>query len=183
LPDGEELANLATRVQRGDPSAEEFLVDLFYERVRLVALFRTGNAEAARELAQDVLMAVVTALRNGGVRDAARLTAFVYGTARNHVNSYFRTGTRRPEEDALTLDYPAAPAPDPVESAERTARVREALATLQSSDRKILLLTLVDGLKPGEIARRLGLSDEVVRARKSRAIKKVALLMHKVSRI
>jgi DNA-directed RNA polymerase specialized sigma24 family protein len=37
----------------------------------------------------------------------------------------------------------------------------------------VLLLTLVDGLKPREIARRLGLSDEVVRARKSRALKKI----------
>jgi RNA polymerase sigma factor (sigma-70 family) len=183
LPGGEELADVAAKVGRGEPSAEEFLVDLFYERVRLVALFRTGNPEAARELAQDVLMAVVTALRNGDVRDAAKLTAFVYGTARNHVNNYFRTDTRRPDEEALVLDYPAAPSSDPIESSERSALVREALRTLQSTDRKILLLTLVDGLKPGEIARRLGLSDEVVRARKSRAIKKVAVLMNKLSRI
>jgi len=98
------------------------------------------------------------------------------------VNNYFRSDTRRPDEDALVLDYPADPLPDPVESSERSALVREALRTLQSTDRKILLLTLVDGLKPGEIARRLGLSDEVVRARKSRAIKKVALLMNKLSR-
>ncbi len=183
MPGGEELADVATRVRRGEASAEEFLVDLFYERVRLVALFRTGNPEAARELAQDVLMAVVTALRNGDVRDAAKLTAFVYGTARNHVNNYFRTDTRRPDEDALVLDYPAAPSP--IRS--RAPSVRRWCARrcvrFQSTNRKILLLTLVDGLKPGDIARRLGLSDEVVRARKSRAIKKVALLVNKLSRI
>jgi RNA polymerase sigma-70 factor, ECF subfamily len=182
LPDGGELADLATRIRRGEASAEEALVDLFYERVRLVALFRTGKPDAARELAQDVLMAVVTALRHGDVRDTAKLTAFVYGTARNHVNNYFRADTRRPVEDALLVDYPAPAAPDPLEDSERTALVREALRTLDSADRKILLLTLVDGLKPGEIARRLGLSDEVVRARKSRAIKKVAAWMNKLSR-
>ncbi len=182
LPGGEELASLAARVRDGERSAEDTLVDLFYERVRLVVLYRIRDTEAARELAQDVLMAVVTALRHGGIHDGEKLTAFVYGTARNHMNSYFRSSARRPGDDTLVLDYPAAPAADPIESAERAALVRQALATLEANERKILLLTLVDGMKPGDIARRLGLSDEVVRARKSRAIKKVALLMHKLSR-
>jgi DNA-directed RNA polymerase specialized sigma24 family protein len=35
------------------------------------------------------------------------------------------------------------------------------------------MLTLVDGLKPGQIAARLGLGEEVVRTRKSRAIKRL----------
>jgi DNA-directed RNA polymerase specialized sigma24 family protein len=51
--------------------------------------------------------------------------------------------------------------------------VRGALARLNRADRGILLLTLVDGLKPAEIASRLGLTAEVVRVRKSRALKKV----------
>jgi DNA-directed RNA polymerase specialized sigma24 family protein len=34
--------------------------------------------------------------------------------------------------------------------------------------------TLVEGEKPGEIAQQLGLSSEVVRQRKSRAVKKVS---------
>jgi RNA polymerase sigma-70 factor (ECF subfamily) len=51
--------------------------------------------------------------------------------------------------------------------------VREELKQLDPTDRRILLLTLVEGLKPAEIADRLGLSAEVVRARKSRAVKKI----------
>jgi RNA polymerase sigma factor (sigma-70 family) len=60
-----------------------------------------------------------------------------------------------------------------VEHAERRQQVRDALKRLARDDRRILLFTLVDGLKPGEIAPRLGLTDEVVRARKSRALKRV----------
>jgi len=52
--------------------------------------------------------------------------------------------------------------------------VRQALAELEPTDREILQMTLVQGLKPGVIAAALGLSSEVVRQRKSRATKKVA---------
>ena len=52
--------------------------------------------------------------------------------------------------------------------------VRQALEQLDVTDQNILMRTLVGGEKPGEIAQRLGLSSEVVRQRKSRAVKKVS---------
>ena len=61
--------------------------------------------------------------------------------------------------------------------------MRRALAVLDSTDRKILLLTLIEGLKPGEIGARLGLTSEVVRTRKSRALKKAAERVKHLSRI
>ena len=66
--------------------------------------------------------------------------------------------------------------------AERNAQVRSALGTLPAMDRRILLMTLVQGMKPGAIARRLSLSDDVVRARKSRAIRKVKEYVDRLSR-
>ena len=45
---------------------------------------------------------------------------------------------------------------------------------LDETDREILNLTLLKGMKPGEIAAELDLSDEVVRQRKSRAVKRIA---------
>ena len=60
--------------------------------------------------------------------------------------------------------------------------MRRALATLDATDRKILLLTLVEGLKPGEIGARLGLTSEIVRARKSRALKKTIERVKRLSR-
>ena len=49
-----------------------------------------------------------------------------------------------------------------------------AIAALDPADKIILHLTLVDGLKPGVIAQKLGLSPEVVRQRKVRATRRVA---------
>lgn len=173
---------LAERIRTHDPSAEEEFVHLFASRITFLARRRTQDPEVARDLAQDVMLAVVCALRNGHLRDAERLTAFVYGTARNVINSYLRTRSRLPREERIEAALLVATAHDPLESAERRSLVGRALLPLDPADRRILLLTLVDGLKPGEIAARLGLSSDVVRARKSRAVKKVTEYMRRLSR-
>lgn len=172
---------LAERIRSREPSAEEELVRLFFDRVAFLVLARTRDPEAARDVAQDVMLAVVRALRNGHLREAERLGAFVYGTARNLTNNYLRTRSRLKEDpidDAIHL----AGTTEPAENRERIALVRQALGVLDETDRKILLLTLVEGLKPGEIAVRLGLTSEVVRARKSRALKKTTERVKTLSR-
>ena len=119
-----------------------------------LVLARTRDREAARDLTQDVMLAVVRALRDGHLRDAERLAAFVYGTARNVINNYLRTRSRLPERGPARRRASSGEHARPG----RKQRARRpgaagALAALDSTDRKILLLTLVEGLKPGEIAR------------------------------
>jgi RNA polymerase sigma-70 factor, ECF subfamily len=173
---------LAERVRNGEPSAEEELVRLFRDRIAFLARMRTHDASSAQDLTQDVLLAVVVALRDGHLREPDRLAAFVYGTARNVINNHFRARSRLPKEDPLDdRDHPTC-VPDPLEDEDRNALIRRALTSLDTTDRQILLLTLVDGLKPGDIAGRLGLTPEVVRAHKSRALKKIADRVKKLSR-
>ena len=76
----------------------------------------------------------------------------------------------------------AASQPDHLEDLERGAVVQQTLAVLDPTDRTILLLTLIEGLKPTEIGARLGMSSEVVRTRKSRALKKTAQRVKDLSR-
>jgi RNA polymerase sigma factor (sigma-70 family) len=183
LPGPEEQAVLTERVRQGDVEAEHLLVTLYHERIRIVAQARLRNGEDAQDIAQEVMIAVVSGLRRGQLRDGERLGAFVYGIARNHINGYFRSSGRRPEErpieegDAI-LDPAAAMA-----RRDQSTLIREALKVTTSEDRRILLMTLVDGMKPGEIASRLGLSGEVVRARKSRALKKIVEQIRFLSRM
>jgi RNA polymerase sigma-70 factor (ECF subfamily) len=177
-----EQSTLAERIRSREPAAEEELVHLFADRIRFLVFARTGDREIAPDLTQDVMVAVVRALREGHLRDSDRLAAFVYGTARNIINNYRRTRSRLPAEDQLDADLPAASTPDPVEDSERATVVRRALAALDSTDRKILWLTLVEGLKSGEIAVRLGLASDVVRTRKSRATKKMFDSVKRLSR-
>ena len=146
---------------------------LFHARIRIVAERRTRDREAAQEIAQDVLVDALSEVRAGRLRDGDKLTAFVYGIARNHINSHLRTAGRKPEARALEEADSVIDPGDAIERREQESMARDAMKALSATDRKILLLTLADGLKPGEIARRLGLSDEVVRARKSRALRKL----------
>jgi RNA polymerase sigma-70 factor, ECF subfamily len=178
----EQQSTLAERIRSREPSAEEELVRLFSDRIAYLVLARTRDREAARDLTQDVMLAVVLALRDGHLREAERLAAFVYGTARNVINNYLRTRSRLPREDPIDAGLHVASIPDPLENTERRALVRRALSGLDSTDRTILLLTLVEGLKPGEIAVQLGLTAEVVRTRKSRALKKTIERVKRLSR-
>lgn len=172
-PQPEDQRALALRVASGDAHAAEEFARLYRPRVLCVIRARLREWEVAGELADDSLMAALAAVRGGRLAHADRLSAFVCGVARNVANSYLRTRSRRPHEVPLE---PWMATRDPVndhEEAERLACVRRAIAELEETDRRVLEMTLSDGLKPGEIASRLGLSAEVVRARKSRALRKV----------
>lgn len=182
LPTADQQCTLADRIRQGEPSAEEEFVRLFRDRIAFVARMRTHDASLTEDLTQEVLLAVVVALRDGQLREPNRLAAFVYGTARNVINNHLRSRSRVPREDPLDDgDHPTR-VHDPLEDADRQALVRRALTSLDKTDRHILLLTLVNGLKPGDIASRLGLTPEVVRAHKSRALKKMTDRVKKLSR-
>lgn len=144
-----------------------------------MGLVRTRDRETSRELVQDVLIAVLCALRKGQLLDPDKLAAFVHGTARNLINNQFRNQTQRPPLESLPEDLVQDSFADQFEDAERVRLVRKALERLGQQDRKILLMTLVEGHKPGEIAAAMGLSSEVVRTRKLRAMRKVADLIKK----
>ena len=173
------LRSLAERISRGDVSAETELVREFSHRIFVMGVVRTHDREAARELVQDVLMAVIGALRKGQLQDADKLAAFVHGTARNLINSQLRSASQRPPMEPLPEDLAQASSIAQLEEAERVRLVHQALERLGQDDRKILWMTLVEGRKPGEIATALGLTSEVVRTRKLRAVKKITELIEK----
>jgi RNA polymerase sigma-70 factor (ECF subfamily) len=170
---GQEESTLVARIRAGDSAAEGELVNAYRRGVFLMASARTRDREAARDLTQDVFIAVLKALRSGQLRESDKLEAFIQGTARNLINNYLRTQARRSESE---LDSIEIPGPDPVielESAERERLVRHELASFKIADQQILLLSLVDGHSLAEVAQRLNMSHDAVRARKSRMIRKL----------
>jgi RNA polymerase sigma factor (sigma-70 family) len=171
--------SLADRIRQGDASAEAELVHEFSHRIYVMGVVRTHDREAARELVQDVLMAVIGALRKGHLQDPEKLPAFVHGTTRNLINNQLRTASQTPPVESLPEDMAQENLVERLEDRERGRLVHQALERLGREDRKILLMTLVEGCKPGEIAAKLGLSSEVVRTRKLRALKKVTDLIEK----
>lgn len=175
----EELRSLAGRIRQGDASAEAQLVSEFTQRIFVMSLVRTRDRETSREIVQEVLLAVIGALRKDQLQDADKLAAFVHGTARNLINNRLRSDSQRPPLEPLSDNLAQPSLVSQLEDDERVRLVRQAMERLGEDDRKILLMTLVEGRKPGEIAATLGLTSEVVRTRKLRAVKKVTELIRK----
>lgn len=166
---------LAQRIRTGDPEAENALFLQFAGHVRAMALMRTRDREAAREIVDDVIMAVVVALRRGSVVDTKRIAAFVHGTAVNVINNYRRNRRRGPALLSLDDERVEVPCTDGNLRAIDIEALRLHITRLSAVDRMVLALSLVEGLTPGQIARRLGLSAEVARQRKRRALVRLKL--------
>ena len=165
-------APLAERIRAGDDSAEDELVRTFRQSIFLIATVRTRDREAARDITQEVLMAVLKALRQGQLRDSEKLPAFIQGTARNLINNFLRLRANRAECDLEDAHLPGADPVDQLELAERQRMVRREMEACSPIDQQILLWSLVDGHSLAEIAERLKMSHDSVRARKSRMIKR-----------
>jgi RNA polymerase sigma-70 factor, ECF subfamily len=167
-------AELAGRVRQGDSFAEEELSKHFYPRIVAMAVVRLRDPETAQEIAQDTVLAVLVALREGKLREPKKLPGFVSGTARNLLNNHFRSRREAPNEVELDPEIPSElNLENELELTEQRRAVRAALGRINPKDRAILLFTLVDGMNPREIAFRVGLSFDNIRTRKMRAIRQV----------
>jgi RNA polymerase sigma-70 factor (ECF subfamily) len=167
------MAALVEALQSGGAAGEEELIRRFRPGLVAVLRARTRDPEAASELANDTLLAVIAAAREGRLREPERLAGFVHGIARNVLASHFRGRKREPSTVALETDY-AAPASNDAQQGERWQLALRAVAALPTDDREVLELSLVHGLAPSEIALRLGLTADTVRMRKMRATRRAS---------
>jgi len=161
--------SLADRVRGGEEGAEEEFVIRFHRRVYVMALARTRDPEVAEDLAQEVMLGVLQGLREGRLIDGEKLSAYVHGTARNLINNTFRSRHQQPV-GPLPIGNPFEDAGEGAANIEHRTLAGEAIAVLRPTDRAILCMTLVEGLRSEEAAERLQITPEAVRKRKSRAL-------------
>jgi RNA polymerase sigma-70 factor (ECF subfamily) len=166
-------ATLARRVMRGvDPDAEAELSRRFAPRIRLYGIRHLRAEDAAADLVQEVLVIVLTALRQGRVEDASIVDRFVLGTCRNVVSGW-RRGARRREHVASQLEV-VVPADLPVPPARvDTLRLMRCMERLEARARSVLVLTYFEERSADEIGGSLGLSPGNVRVIRHRALHQV----------
>jgi len=160
------------------PPAEAELVRRYWDRVRLFAVRRTGDAAAAEDVAQETLRRVLDALRADRVADIGALPGFVFQTARHvclhHARSAAREGRALARLSEVSDRPPAPDALGALVSAERAAAVRAALEEMPEDDRTLLRAIYFDQTEPDEVAARLRVSAGALRVRKHRALKRLA---------
>jgi RNA polymerase sigma factor (sigma-70 family) len=126
-----------------------------------------------RDLTQEVFIAVLKAVREGQLRESDKLAAFIQGTARNIINNFLRTRARRAECDLEDVEVRGGAMVEELELAESQRLMRREIESFSGADQQILVWSLVDGVSLVDIAARLNMSHEAVRARKSRMVKKI----------
>ena len=163
---------LAIALGHADQQAFAEVYRLYHARIWRFLVRLAGSAAEAEDLFQETWLAA--ARHAQGIRAETALLPWLYTIARNkHRNALrFRFVDRRRRFGCDPL-----PGVSPDEAADlrvRTERTARAFAHLPAAHREVLLLCLVEGLATREVAGVLGIREEAVRKRLSRARQELA---------
>lgn len=176
----EVLAVLVERAANGDRAAEAEVCARFAHAVRLFARRRLGARHAVEEFAQDVMLALIQALRAGGVADPPRLGGFVLGICRNLAKDRVRSSERREElwqRHGVTLESLAAAPPE--SSSYELIHLEDCVSQLPKRSRDLLRLAYVDASSADDIAARLDTTAVNVRVLRHRTLQTLRDCMSK----
>ncbi len=169
------------RVAAGDVQAFASLVESHQERLLRLCERLLGDAEEARDAAQEVFLKAYR--KAAAVRPQGRVYTWLYRIAVNHcLNKLRRRKLVRflrwedPEErDAPAFDPPDEAA-DPAAALEARRRwwvTRRALARLPENQRSVLVLVRFEGLSYKQVAEVLGITEGAVESRLFRAMRRL----------
>ena len=158
-----------------DGDAEAELCRRLAPRVRLYGLRHLRDAYAADDLAQQVLMTTLEALRAGRLRDPEKVVSFVLGTCRMTVLELRRGSHRR---QALLEQFGAVLAPVETPAPELDQeRLTRCVQGLKERERSVVVMTFYDEKAGADVARCMGVSEANVRVIRHRALHQLRACM------
>jgi RNA polymerase sigma-70 factor, ECF subfamily len=168
--DGETLA----RAQRGDPAAQQTLVETYQRRVFALLtqlLVTRGRAGLVEDLAQETFLRALAALPRFSPDGPARLSSWILTIATRLVLDE----EKRRRVPSIPIDTPGLvlaggePADLGLVRRERAAAIRRAVEALGAEQRAVFVLRELHDLSYEEIAEALRIDVGTVRSRLSRA--------------
>jgi RNA polymerase sigma-70 factor, ECF subfamily len=164
--EGDETS-LLERLRRGDSAAAREFYDLYSSRIHRFILHALGpgNEADAEDILQETFMALAEAIPF--FRGQSSLFTFACAIAHRKTLSFIRTRARRGEfmKDHTIEAVRSIIEPPPDQD------LKNALASLSSDHREVLLLKYVEDLSVSEIAAVLSLTEHAVESRLARARK------------
>ena len=173
-PTDAELARSIATGQAAD--AEGLLCQRFVPRVELYGLKHLKSPAAAQDLAQQVMLKVLEALRAGRVDDVENLSSFIFGTCR-HVSWDMQRALGRDRKIEQATAHLATHVDPPLHSERDVLRLFHCLGALPERESMVLRMSFMEDRAAEEIADRLELSAGNVRVIRCRALAKVATCM------
>jgi RNA polymerase sigma-70 factor (ECF subfamily) len=176
-PTGEQ--ELVERCRGGDTVAFSRIMALHEGMVFNLAARLLGDAEEAKDVAQEVFLLVYRRLSRFEGRSSLKTWIYriVVNQCHNRRRFWHRHGRDREQElderwaapeDASKGEWLASPYQQ-TRSHERAAVIQKALLELRFEQRSVLVLREVEGLSCEEVAAALGIPDGTVKSRLSRA--------------
>ncbi|HMC54735.1 MAG TPA: RNA polymerase sigma-70 factor [Gemmatimonadaceae bacterium] len=159
------------RIQSGDETAFDAAFREWYPVLVRVAAALLHDADAAEEVAQEVMLELWR--RRHLISADVSLRAYLLRAVRNRaLNQLRHLRVRRESETEVEAMYDAPLGADqPIVAGELSAAVRQAMADLPPRCREIFELSRVHGLKYAEIAESLGISQKTVEAQIGKALR------------
>lgn len=152
------VARAVAAAKRGDRDAVQFLYSRYADNVYGYVCSIVRDEHEAEDITQNVFLKLLTVIGKYEERSVPFL-AWVLRVARNVAVDHMRQ--RRAFPCAEVRD----PELDPDEGdGQRSHTLRDALTTLPTEQREVLVLRHLVGLSPGEIAERLGKTEGSVHA-------------------
>lgn len=168
-----ETATLLERCRLGDELAWEALVRRYQGRIYALACHYMGNAEEARDVAQDIFVRLYQRL--DACTNDATFVPWLLRLARNAcIDRLRRLRVRpaaggRPIEEMYDIEHPG---PNPAEQRRVSSRkqlLHRALRNLSRANQEIILLKEIQGLSLAEVASLLKIPIGTVKSRSNRA--------------
>ena len=157
---------LAIRCQLGEPGAMDALVERWHQPLWRYVRGMTSDDDAAAEAVQDVWLRVLRAMP--GLRDPARLRAWLFGIARRVMMDRLRQQYAEPERSETDL-ADLAGREDATDRAEDLALMHVALEKMPFTEREVLVLFYLKELTLAQIADVLAVPTGTVKSRLFRA--------------
>lgn len=175
-------AQLLEQVRRFDPDALRALHNQLYAPVHRYVRFKVRDPQISEDLASEVFMRVLEALKRGNVWHTAP-AAWVFGIARNVVADHYRRRSKRTE---VELDESlAGPGEDGligrVMDAEQRHALTQAMALLTDEQRDVILMRFMEELSIQDVAEVLHKTPGAVKGLQHRALRALSEAMQHIS--
>jgi RNA polymerase sigma factor (sigma-70 family) len=166
---------LVARVQQGDASAFDFLVQRYKERLYATVYHMTGNHEDANDLVQEALIKAYKSM--GSFKRESSFYTWVYRIAVNRTLNHLKRRKNKNHFSLDDVDTHIQTDPDFVELMshvtprrevglmELQEKLNEALQKLSEAHRAVVIMHDVQGMTHADIAKVIQCSEGTVRSR------------------
>jgi RNA polymerase sigma-70 factor (ECF subfamily) len=166
-------ADYVSQLKDGIPSVAQHFAAYFSNLLVVKLRKRLRSSQLIEDICQETLLRVLTAIQRDGVRDRARLGAFVNGVCNNVLLEFVRADSRYLSVSERDSERPNDQMTPEIllGNDEGKRQVGRVLAQLSQKDRELLRMILFEELDRSIVCRKLGVSRDYLRTLLYRARK------------